>query len=324
MHEFGDLSDVAAADTHAGMRKTNAIPRAGTERRQPVLSTLIAGAILQLGGLAHAAGQTTPPPVIAPMHYLAQLPADPYGELALGKLFANGTATYVPVGDGTGYPVLFHSIPELDALGAQLWGGKTFRVVGSGTQPNGDPIVELDNMILKTPDGGLFNLFNAYVTRSPIAGVTVGTNGKHEAVPAPTGALAPAKVSFLKESVVIDDKPSVWLNYFGDQTLPIIRRILDEIREVDGVHCPGLFLGRAHVRRCTSLSCGEVPALIVDDIESATFGTSYQWNFWTYFILNFGQPAGQTCDIAAAVDTAQSQLRALGYDVTLPTVPATN
>ena len=29
-------------------------------------------------------------------------------------------------------------------------------------------------------------------------------------------------------------------------------------------------------------------------------------------------------DIAAAVGTAQSQLRALGYYVTLPTVPATN
>jgi hypothetical protein len=292
--------------------------------RSRLFGSLLACALAQLGaGRAHADNKPQPP-VTATMQYLAHLPADAYGELALGKLFANGTATYVPVGDGTGYPVLFHSIPELDALASQLWGGKTFRVVSGATQPNGDPIVELDNKIIKTPDGGLFNLFNAYVTRNPISQEPIGKNGKGEVVPAPVGALAPVKVSFLKEGVFIDDKPSVWLNYFGDTTLPIIRRILDEIREIDGVNCKGLFLGRAHVRRCTSWSCGEVPSAIVDDIESWTTDTRYQWNFWTYFILNFGQPAGQTCDISAAIQTAQAQLRAQGYDVTLPALPASN
>src|SRR5207253_4009556 len=127
-----------------------------------------------------------------------------YGELALGKLFAGGTATYVPVGDGTGYPVLFHSVPELNWLASQLWGGKTFRVTSGATQPNGDPIVRLDNKIIKTPEGGLFNLFDAYVTRNTIGEELVGTNSRGEKVPSPTGALAPAKVSFLKEPVLID------------------------------------------------------------------------------------------------------------------------
>jgi hypothetical protein len=290
--------------------------------RNRIFGSMLACAVTQLGAIAHAGNPQ--PPVTPTMQYLAHLPADAYGELALGKLFANGTATYVPVGDGTGYPVLFHSVPELDALTSQLWGGKTFRVVSGATQPNGDPVVVLDNKIIKTPDGGLFNLFNAYVTRNPISEETIGKNTKGEIVPAPVGALAPAKVSLLTEAVTIDNKPSVWLNYFGDTTLPIIRRILDEIREIDGANCKGLFLGRAHVRRCTSFGCGEVPTVIVDDIESWTTETRYQWNFWTYFILNFGQPAGQTCDIAAAVQKAQSELRAEGYDVTLPALPASN
>jgi hypothetical protein len=281
---------------------------------------LIACALV--GGTAHAADPS--PPITAPMTYLAQLPADAYGELALGKLFANGSVTYVPVGVGTGYPVLFHSVPELDALASQLWGGKTFRVVSAATHPNGDPYVALDNKIIKTPDGALLNLFNAVVTRNTVAEEVIGKNTKGENVPVPQGALAPVKVSFLKEAVTIDGKPSVWLNYFGDTTLPIIRRILDEIREIDGKNCKGLFLGRAHVRRCTSLNCGEVPSAIVDDIESWTVDTRYQWNFWTYFILNFGQPAGQTCDISAAVQTAEDQLRAQGYDVALPTPPVSN
>ena len=294
--------------------------------RQPIFVALAACVVAGSAGSAAAQDATTPlPPVTPVMTYLSQLPADRYGELALGKLFAAGTATYVPVGNGTGFPVLFHSVPELDALASQLWGGKTFRVTPGQTQPNGDPVVTLDNKIVKLPDGsGLFNLFDAYVTRNLVTAEKVGTNGKGETVPVPTGALAPAAVSFLKEPVLIDDQPSIWLNYFGDTTLPIIRRILDEIREVDGVHCPGLFLGRAHVRRCTSLDCGEVPSPIVDTIESLTVDTRYQWNFWTYFILNFGQPAGTSCDISAAVQSAVTQLQSEGYDVALPAPPTTH
>jgi hypothetical protein len=298
--------------------------------KKPIFAAVIACTIAG-GGLVPAqtaaAAPTSPataslPPVTPAMRYLAHLPADKYGELALGRIFAAGTATYVPVGDGTGFPVLFHSIPELNGLAGQLWGGKTFRVTSGATQPNGDPIVRLDNKIIKTPEGGLFNLFNAYVTRNVVTDEAVGKNAKGEIVPPPVGALAPAKVSFLKETAIIDGKPSIWLNYFEDKTLPIIRRILDEIREVDAVNCPGVFLGRAHVRRCTTFNCGEVPSVLVDSIESFSADTRYQWNFWTYFILNFGQPAGATCDLAAAVSKAEAQLQSEGYDAVLPATPA--
>jgi hypothetical protein len=309
------------------MNKTAALRISGKPIFAAVIACTLAGGGLATEQIA-AASPTLPaaagslPPVTPAMTYLAHLPADKYGELALGKLFGAGSATYVPVGDGTGFPVLFHSVPELNALAGQLWGGKTFRVTSGSTHPNGDPIVRLDNKIIKTPEGGLFNLFDAYVTRSLVSDVLVGKNGKGEIVPPPLGALAPAKVSFLKESVIIDGKPSIWLNYFEDKTLPIIRRILDEIREVDAVNCPGLFLGRAHVRRCTTFNCGEVPSIIVDSIESFSVDTRYQWNFWTYFILNFGRPASATCDLAAAVAKAEAQLQSEGYDVALPATPA--
>ena len=274
---------------------------------------------------SESAAVTSPdavPPVTAEMQYLAHLPADKFGEEALAKLFANGTATYVPTGNGTGYPVLFHSAPELNWLASQLWGGKTFRVISAETHANGDPIVALDNKIIKTPTGGLLNLFDAYVTRSVIADLDIGTNDKGQKVLPPKGTLPLVPVSFLHNPVVIDDKPSIVLNYFGDKSLPVIRRILDEVREVDGAGCKGLYLGRAHARRCVSLSCGELPSLIVDFPENATFDTRYEWGFWTYFLLNFGQPEGQTCDISKAIASAEAQLKADGLNATLPPLPA--
>jgi len=263
------------------------------------------------------------PPVIPAMKYLAHLPAEPYGEQALAKLFARGTVDHVPTGDGTGYPVLFHSVPELNWLASQLWGGKTLKVVSPETHPNGDPIVVLDNKIIKTPAGAVFNLFDAYVTRSVVGDLDIGTNDKGQKVLPPVGELPLVPVSFLHEPIVVDGKPSVILNYFDDSSLPVIRRILDEIREVDAVNCPGLYLGRAHARRCVSLSCGEFPSAILDFPEHPTFETKYQWGFWTYFLLNFGQPAGTTCDISKAVATAEQDLRDGGVTVTLP-VPGTN
>ena len=257
------------------------------------------------------------PPITPAMQYLAHLPADNGGEKALAKIFAQGTVSAVPVGSGAGYPVLFNSVPELNWLASQLWGGKTFRVVSSETHPNGDPIVRLDNKIIKTPTGGLVNLFDAYVTRGTIAETLIGTNSRGETAPAPTGTLPPVAISFLDESVVIDEKPSIWLNYFQDKTLPVIRRILDEIREVDATNCPGLYLGRALARRCTSLNCGELPSPLVDFPEHLTFETRYEWTFWTYFLLNFGQPAGATCDLSAVISKVETEL---GVD--LPTVPA--
>src|SRR5262249_37729426 len=93
--------------------------------------------------------------------------------------------------------------------------------------------------------------------------------------------------------------------------------ILDEIREIDGANCKGLFLGRAHVRRCTSFACGEAPSPIVDFPEDPVFETRYQWNFWTYFILNFGQPNNQ-CDLSSAIGHVEQQLQSEGLDAHLP------
>jgi hypothetical protein len=293
-----------------------------------LLTSLLAGAgcvadeQLDTSDDALTASATAQPPVTPQMEWLAKLPAVENGELALGKFFARGTANYLPVGSSTGFPVLFNSVTDLNWLASGLWGGKTLRVVSPDTQPNGDPIVRLDNKIIKTPTGGLLNLFQAYVTRSTVSELVLGKNSKGEVVPLPHGSLAPLSISFLSEPVTVDGKPSVWLNYFEDTTLPVIRRILDEIREVDGVACKGLYIGRAHARRCTSLSCGELPSLLLDLPTQPTFATRYQWGFWTYFLLNFGQPAGSKCDITAAVATAQAQLAAEGVVAQLPPVPA--
>jgi hypothetical protein len=252
------------------------------------------------------------------IRYLAGLPAENHGERVLAELFHAGTVDEIPVGTSNGYPVLFHSLPELNWLASQLWGGKQFRQVG--TTPEGEPIVRLDNQVVRTDTGALFSLFDAYVTKSPVGKVFVGQNDRKETVPAPTGTLPPVQVSFLHDSVKIDDKPSIVLNYFEDESLPIIRRIFDEIREVDAEACPGVYLGRAHVRRCTSLSCAEIPDVLVDTPEEMTFRTRYEWAFWTYFLLDF--TPGQRCDLAPALERATQQLTAEGLSVSLPPPPA--
>ena len=250
--------------------------------------------------------------------YLAGLPAENHGESVLAELFHAGTVSDVPVGVANGYPVLFHSLPELNWLASQLWGGKTFRLLG--TTPDGQPIVRLDNQIVRTDTGSVFHLFDAYVTKSRIADLFIGQNDNDEVVPPPAGTLPPVQVSFLHESVKIDDKPSIVLNYFEDESLPVIRRVLDEIREVDAQACPGVYLGRAHVRRCTSLSCAEMPTVLVDTPEQMTFKTQYEWAFWTYFLLDFS-PA-QSCDLAPALERAKAELEADGVSVSLPPPPA--
>lgn len=302
-----------------------------THHRSVLVGTLLTSLLAGAGCVAEdtvdtqdeaaTTSATAQPPVTAQMQWLAGLPAVENGEVALGRFFARGTATYLPVGSSTGFPVLFNSVPELNWLASGLWGGKTLRVVSPETQPNGDPTVRLDNKIIKTPTGGLLNLFQAYVTRSTVSELQLGTNSKGETVLPPRGALAPLPISFLSEPVLIDNKPSIWLNYFEDTTLPVIRRILDEIREVDGVNCKGLFLGRALARKCTSLSCGEVPSGLVDFPEHVSFGTRYQWTFWTYFLLNFGQPEGTTCDLSKAFADIQADLRADGLSPELPAPP---
>lgn len=253
----------------------------------------------EIGASDHAVTAEAPP-VTPEMEWLAALPAADGGEQALAALFANGTADHMPTGASTGYPVLFSRVTELNAIAARLWGGKTLRVVPGQDQANGDPVVRLDNKIIMTDDGAMVDAFDADVTRGTVAELAIGTNGRGQTVAPPQGVLPPMYLSFLDESVVIDDRPSVLLNYFEDRSLPVIRRILDEIREIDGEACPGLYLGRAHVRRCTSLNCGELPSPLVDSVSSFTFATRYEWNFWTYFLLNFSD-AEATCDLEPAL-----------------------
>ena len=249
---------------------------------------VLAGVLAAFAGACEAPGAAEEPVAIAynaaalsaaspdraeVMKYLARLPAEKHGERALGAMFGAGTVDEVPVGQAKGYPVLFNSVPELNWLASQLWGGKTFRVVSMDSQ--GKPVVRLDNMILRTDTGGLVDLFDAYVTLGKVQDAYIGLNDRNERVLPPKGTLKPVAVSFLDQSVEIDDRPSVILNYFEDESLPIIRRVLDEIREVDHDECPGFYLGRAHVRRCVSLNCGEFPTAIVDLPEQPVPGTRY-------------------------------------------------
>src|SRR5262245_41455052 len=129
--------------THRVM--TTTVPKRTIPRS--LLSILLAGTVGASLASSTARADEPAPPVIPAMKWLATLPAKKNGEKALAKLFAQGTATYVPVGSGTGYPVLFSTATDLNWLAAQLWGGKTFRVVSGQTHPNGDPIVVLDNKI---------------------------------------------------------------------------------------------------------------------------------------------------------------------------------
>jgi hypothetical protein len=275
----------------------------------------------QLGASAAALSELAAPLVTDRsdvMKYLARMPAEQDGERALATMFATGTADHLPVGQAKGYPVLFNSVPELNWLASQLWGGKTFRVVSQDSA--GQPVVRLDNMILRTESGGLLDLFDAYVTLGKVGDVVIGDNDRREHVLPPKGTLKPVDVSFLDGAAPIDDRPSVILNYFEDESLPVIRRVLDEIREIDSQTCPGFYLGRAHVRRCVSLGCGEFPTAIVDRVEQPVLGTRYDWKFWTYFLLNFG-PNDRTCDLGPVLERTAQTLSEGGLPAELPAPP---
>jgi hypothetical protein len=285
-------------------------PQAGDAAQEPALGSS-AAALSELAA-PHASDRSDV------MKYLARLPAEQGGERALAAMFATGTADHVPVGQAKGYPVLFNSAPELNWLASQLWGGKTFRVVSHDSA--GQPVVRLDNMILRTEAGGLLDLFDAYVTLGKVGDAIIGDNDRREHVLPPKGLLKTVDVSFLSEPALIDERPSVILNYFEDESLPIIRRVLDEIREIDSTACPGFYLGRAHVRRCVSLGCGEFPTAIVDRIEQPVLSTRHDWKFWTYFLLNFGANS-QTCDLGTALERAAQTVSESGQTAELPAPP---
>jgi hypothetical protein len=204
-------------------------------------------------------------------------------EAQLAALFAGGGATRIPLGVGRGWPLLAgRSRTGLNSafnrVASVLWAGKTLehRRDESGRPqyrpagPDGvaDPVVTLTNRI-----AGVADVFKAEVTRQPVAGVRIDPAGT-VAPPRQGERLAPYLLSVFADPIPIDERPSVLLNYNADVT-PVINRVLDEIREVDAALCPGLYLGRAHIRPLTQDG----------------------WQFWTYFALDFGfDMAGRRCD----------------------------
>jgi len=160
-------------------------------------------------------------------------------ERELSAIFAAGTADRIPIGANDGTPLLLGLdwlAPKLSAI----YVGSIWEAL-DGERANGDPVVRLRDAWLRTRDGHLVTKFTADVFRDRLANVAVaGRAGPR------TASRAHPFVPIFRERLAIDGKPSIFVNYHDDPT-PVINRILDEIREVDGR--PGLFLGRAHYRR---------------------------------------------------------------------------
>ncbi len=191
-------------------------------------------------------------------------------ERQLAALFARGSADAIPTGRNTGMPLLL-GLDWLAPAFSQIYVGSIWepRTDSTGApilRPSGDPMVTLRDAWLRSNNGHLVTLFEADVTRSSLAAVHVAPN-----IPAPSGPSRPHPLlPIYRERLVIDNKPSLFVNYNADPA-PVINRILDEIREVDPVNCPGLYLGRAHYRR-----------------------PGGEWVYLYWFALDFG-PAERAC-----------------------------
>lgn len=229
----------------------------------------------------------------------------PTGDSIGGPVLANGKAPLPGVS------------AAINWFASGFWGGKTLtHHTGMDAEPlfhdNGDPVVTLTNKVLTVPenfrrffgldpeDPSLLDVFDAEVTLNPLLACDQVADGercleigdlKGEPLDPPSGTVEPYFLSLFRDGIAIDDKPSVTLNYYADDGLfPsndwfdldfTIGRILDEVREVDEENCPGLWLGRAHIRH---------PIF------------QRQWRFWTYFTLDFGRAEGQTCDLGPLAD----------------------
>jgi hypothetical protein len=195
-------------------------------------------------------------------------------ESELAALFARGRADSVPVGRNDGTALLLGFDWLAPAL-SQIYVGSIWEpVLGVDGLPivraNGDPVIRLRDAWLRDGDGHLVTLFEADVTRGVLGDVVVGSQIAPPAGPSRPHPLVP----IYRNRLVLDGRPSLFVNYHADPT-PVINRILDEIREVDPANCPGLYLGRAHYLR-----------------------PGGEWVYLYWFALDFG-PAERACSVAA-------------------------
>jgi hypothetical protein len=169
-------------------------------------------------------------------------------ERDLAGLFAGGSADRLPTGRNHGTPLLLGLdwlTPALNQVYVgSIWDPATDSQGSPLLWPNGDPVIRLRDAWLRTRDGHLVTLFEADVTRGTLASVVVAPGVAPPATPSPPHPLLP----IYDDRLELDGRPSLFVNYHADPA-PVINRILDEIREVDPVGCPGLFLGRAHYLR---------------------------------------------------------------------------
>jgi hypothetical protein len=171
-------------------------------------------------------------------------------EAELAWLFARGRADAIPTGRNDGTPLLLGKDWLAPAL-TQIYVGSIWEPVTDDAgepilQPGGDPVIRLRDAWLRDGDGHLVTLFEAAVTRGQLASVVVAPGISPPQRPSQPHPL----VDLYEYSLVLDAKPSLFVNYHDDPA-PVINRILDEIREVDPIGCPGLYLGRAHYLRPT-------------------------------------------------------------------------
>jgi hypothetical protein len=170
-------------------------------------------------------------------------------EKELAALFGASEATDIPLGDNDGIPLLPRHRAIIPAL-AKIYVGSTWTRTAAGH--------ELRDKFGRTEDGHLVTLFRGEITRGKLADVRVAWG-----VMPPSSGSAPHPLSPFREKLVLDGKPSLFVDYSEDKT-PIVNRILDEIRPVSSA-CRGLYLGRAHFLR-----------------------TAGDWVYLYWFALDFG------------------------------------
>ncbi len=163
-------------------------------------------------GSAVKGDEVAPVPAVAKVSTLADLKAKTADELFVMFRDANGDID-IPIGHGTGYPILMAQNTTLNALANKVWGGKEFK---KDVGPDGAEVVTLKNFI------GPLTVIRAKVFK---------------------GLISDARPT-LSDSV-IDSRPSIVLNY-SDVTMGALtpfNRIVDEIRVLNPE--TKLYLGRA-------------------------------------------------------------------------------